>query len=670
MMTPNQFGSEENSDLKQLAQEAIALYRAGNLPETESICMSIIERYPHCSQAFYMLALVADQVKNFEVAIDFIEEAIGLNSTLPEYYHLAGQLYMKTKQLDRGIEYYKEAIQRSPSQFRTYISLCGIYRHLYKYDLAEQILLQALEHIESDHDPILKTIYLELAQILAGQNKYQQALEAYRNLLAQDPDHFFAFLSYQLLLPVMYQTQAEIHECRDRFTQGLQNVTDKIDLEDPEERRKFLQYAQGNVNFYLPYQGYSDRALQQKYGAFLHRAATLEYPHWSSLRRVLEPLDQLKKRKIRIGYLSETMYNQTISKLTIGWLAQHNLDQFEIYAYCINPLAVDSYTLRFEEYSDQFRFFYSHNITTGSIVEAIAKQVESDQLDVLVFLDISMRAIPTQVASFRLAPVQCGFWGHPTTTGIPTVDYFISSDLMESDHAQEYYTEKLVRLPGIGIYYAKPPLPPLDKSRVDFDLDDSKILYLSCQARYKYLPQFDHLFPDIALQLPTAQFAFLSYGSRSVDEQFCQRLERAFADRSLNWADFCQIVPRLNFGDYLNLNQLSDVFLDTPGWSGGNTTLEAIACNLPIVTYPLELMRSRHAYGILRMLGITETVAWSEAEYVQIAVRLGRDPGYRAALRQRIEAGHSRLYADRSCVEALESFYRFGVEQAVLKGGI
>jgi predicted O-linked N-acetylglucosamine transferase (SPINDLY family) len=63
----------------------------------------------------------------------------------------------------------------------------------------------------------------------------------------------------------------------------------------------------------------------------------------------------------------------------------------------------------------------------------------------------------------------------------------------------------------------------------------------------------------------------------------------------------------------------SDVFLDTLSFSGGHTTFDAVACNLPIVTCAGEFMRGRQSCGILKMLGVTNTIAQNEAEYIEIA---------------------------------------------------
>jgi predicted O-linked N-acetylglucosamine transferase (SPINDLY family) len=114
-----------------------------------------------------------------------------------------------------------------------------------------------------------------------------------------------------------------------------------------------------------------------------------------------------------------------------------------------------------------------------------------------------------QMAGLRLAPIQCVAWGHPLTTGLPSIDYFLSSELMEGENPQEHYSEKLILLPNIGVTYPKPYIPPIVKSRSDYSLSDNDVIYLSCQAPFKYLPQYDFILAEIAHRIPQAKFVFL-----------------------------------------------------------------------------------------------------------------------------------------------------------------
>ena len=141
-------------------------------------------------------------------------------------------------------------------------------------------------------------------------------------------------------------------------------------------------------------------------------------------------------------------------------------------------------------------------------------------------------------SSLRLAPVQCVAWAHPITSGSPNLDYYLSSELMEPENGQDHYSERLIRLPGIGVNYPKPiiPRPLLGKRRADFGLREDRLLFLCCQSSFKYLPQDDDLFARIAKRIPASQFVFLALND-VIAKILLQRLQSAFAEEGLDAAD-------------------------------------------------------------------------------------------------------------------------------------
>src|SRR5262249_24806576 len=223
-----------------------------------------------------------------------------------------------------------------------------------------------------------------------------------------------------------------------------------------------------------------------------------------------------------------------------------------------------------------------------------------DAPHVLIYPEVGMDPVSTQLAAQRLAPVQCNSWGHPATSGFPTLDYFLSSELMEPPAAQDHYTERLVRLPNLSIYYEQLDLDPVSLSRADLGLHPTATVYWCGQSLYKYLPQFDVVFPRIAREVGDCQFVFIQYPKGAhVTELFRKRLERAFATFELRASDYCVILPELDTRKFLAAIGQCDIVLDSIGWSGGNSTLEALAHDPPIVTITGSLMRGRHSMAIL-----------------------------------------------------------------------
>jgi predicted O-linked N-acetylglucosamine transferase (SPINDLY family) len=275
-----------------------------------------------------------------------------------------------------------------------------------------------------------------------------------------------------------------------------------------------------------------------------------------------------------------------------------------------------------------------------------------------------MDKVSAQLAAMRLAPVQCTSWGHPVTSGFATIDYFLSSDLMEPAEADAHYSERLVRLPNLSIHYEPTEVVPAPMARGELGLRADAVVYWCAQSLPKYLPQFDEVFARIAAGVSNSQFVFIEFGGgRDITELFKARLERAFRTFGLNAADHCVFLPRLAPDRFLAAIGGCDIVLDSIGWSGCNSILESLAHNLPIVAFEGEWMRGRHAAAILNMMQIGESTARTIDEYVSIASALGRDAGQRSQMSARIAGNKFRVYRDRECVAGLEAFFDAAVRK-------
>lgn len=633
---------------------------------------------PNVPGVYYNLGNAFRQQDQLEDAITHFRWAIALDPNYGDaYLKLAESLHSSGK-LTEAIFYYQQAIFHQPNSTEAYCNWGTALSDQGKY---EDAIIQYQQALAIDSQTL--NVYIKLGCTLISKlqyedaiNCFQQALtihpdypDAYYNLgvafvnrgqpdeailyfqkvLQLQPDFIQAYWQRLLVLPILYETQEQILIWRQRFCQGLQQFIQHVDLHNPSHRKQSLKLLQKNaLTFYLNYQGLNDLDVQQQYGNFVHQVVAANYPQWIN-PLPMPPLSS--EGKIRIGYLSSHFRGHTVAKLFLGWLKYCNKDKFEVYCYHMGA-PTDAITQQFQACSDRF-----HHIYSNGNLEAVCQQIVTDNLHILVFPDIGMEPQTTLIAGLRLAPVQCMAWGHPVTSGLPTIDYFLSSELMEPEKPQTHYSEKLVPLPNISLCYEKPTIPKATKSRLDFNLREDAVVYLSCQSLFKYLPQFDYIFAAIAQQVPQAQFAFIASPTSAITEKFQARLQRAFANFGLNSEDYCVFVPKQDWISYLNLNLVSDIFLDTFSWSGGNTTLEAIACGLPVVTCPGEFMRGRHAYGILTMMGITETIAQNESEYIEIAVHLGLDTNWRQDIVQKVYESHRWLYEDKTCVAALEEFY-------------
>ncbi|MCT7985235.1 tetratricopeptide repeat protein [Laspinema sp. A4] len=601
--------------------------------------------------------------QRIEEAISVFETALKLQPRHPDILYALGiafaaknhpdsSLYFgfsayRKQEYETAIVHYEQFQKNQEGEIDFYLALADCYQQLNRWEEAITTYRQGIVlHPEA--------VELYLSFILALQNcgQVEEARQVADEGLEVLPDRLSLKLEKIRLFPILYQNSEQVEFYRNRFITELDNLIQNCPLNTEFYQKQGLNATAVNTNFYLQYQGKNDLILQQKYGQFVHQVMAANYPQWVKPF----PMPILKSgERIRIGYISACLQWHTVGMVFSGWLEHGNREEFEVYCYDVGRQR-DRLTDWFRVNSD---YFYS----IPDDIPAVCQQIQQDNLHILVFLDLGMYAPLTQLGSLRLAPVQAVAWGHPITSGLPTQDYFISSDLMEPENAQTHYSEQLIRLPNLGIYFPKPLIPELNKNRKDYDISGDAVMYLSCQSLFKYLPQYDIIFPRICEQVTTAKLVFMGHKSTQITAQFCQRLEVAFGQFGLDYHEFCIILPRQSKRDYWNLLSMADIGLDTFEFTGFLTTLEAVAVNLPIVTHLGPFMRGRQSAGILTRVGATETIARTLEDYIKIAVNLGLNREWREAIATQINEGHQWLYEDTTGVKALEHFYRTMVQE-------
>jgi predicted O-linked N-acetylglucosamine transferase (SPINDLY family) len=247
-------------------------------------------------------------------------------------------------------------------------------------------------------------------------------------------------------------------------------------------------------------------------------------------------------------------------------------------------------------------------------------------------------------------------WGHPETTGLPTIDYYLSGEDLEPPGAAANYTEKLELLPRLGCHFRPIDLAPVYPDAAGAGVDPSAPLLVCPGVPFKYAPQFDRVFPEIARRLGRCQLVFFSHATRVLSERLERRLQTVFAQNGLDFRRYVRFVPWQPPAAFLGWLRRADVYLDTIGFSGFNTALYAVQSGLPIVTRDGRFLRGRLASGILKRMGLHDLVAPSEEAYIDLAVRLAGAPDERQAVASRIDSTREALYEDAGTVRALERF--------------
>jgi Fe-S-cluster containining protein len=446
---------------------------------------------------------------------------------------------------------------------------------------------------------------------------------------ANNPRQTPAELLARLSLPSIYASEEQITERREFFDSAVADLA--ANNWNPHEAYQALAIL---TPFAIVYQGLSVKnSMQQLGGVIVDQISSLALPH------LCEPLGVRKPGKLRLGYISTKIRNSNAARWALGWLRHHG-PEFETFVFNTGGQE-DLVTARFKSAAD------AYYLIQGDPAQA-AEFIKSLDLDILIYPDIGMDGRDYQYASLRLARVQCTGWGNPATSGLPTMDYYLSSELMEPEGAEAEYTETLVRLPRSGLCIPGAAVPRSRRSRDSYGFDP-QFQPLMAQHLVKWLPNRDHTLKQL-YETSGKPIAFIGRGRREWLDVFRGRMDALDVP--------FRLLDELSTFDFNRALEVADVSVDSPDWSGGNTSLDAIAMGKPVPTLPGAFMRGRHTCSFHQIAGSTGLSAKDEADFLDIVKSVERQ---QEALNK---AAPEALFDDVAVVEALDHFLIEAVERS------
>jgi len=582
--------------------------------------------------------------------LERIDEAMRTFShtlTLDPNYALAhfnlARLYNLRGDAKRALEHAQAAVRGDERMVEGWLLVGDIHRRSRETQPALAAYAMAMRA-----DPASAKARNVHAEMLAEVGLVDEARRAYRQVQEQAPGNLKAALGASLTLPQHYDSVEHLESTRRDYARGLERLHEAAPQFRFANGERALAEARW-TNFYLAYQGREDRDLQQRYGDFLQRVLEPAVPEFFAPRKPRAGRD-----RIRVGFLSHFFFNCTAGRYFASWVMRLDKRRFETVVYYTNEWVADD-TRAIAAAAGTFRHL------PGRPLYTLAQHVAADELDILVFPELGMHADTFTLASLRLAPVQCAGWGHPNTTGLANVDWFISSEPMEPAGAQAHYSERLALLPGLGTRYALPAEGPAS-SRADFGIPEDRTAYLVPQSLFKIHPDNDELIAEVLARDPKGVAVMFASTHDVLTQAFATRFARSLRKRRMDINERVHfIAPNIPHPSYLALNRVCDVMLDTLHWSGGNTSLDALASGLPVVTLPGGLMRGRQSQAMLRILGLEELVASDAEDYAAKAVALGADAERRRSISQRIASRRGELFERDEPLRALEAFFEGAV---------
>jgi protein O-GlcNAc transferase len=613
----------------------IALEKLGRFEEAMASYDQALVLAPSLVGAWIGRGTVMMKRRHFQSALDSFEKALGLRiGDASLWVHKASALLAMERPVD-ALGCAEEAVRLRNDFAAAHNAKAGALRRLYRHAAALQSLDRALELDPADRDS-----WCNRGVLLGELGNIGAAVQSYRRALELDAHHIQAWTSLLAsYIPVVPGSEHEADVGRRAFDTEL-STFERTTSARALSTDQALAAAQQTL-FYLSYQEQCNRTLLTRFRRPLAERLTdfVEGP------RPDVGIHSGATPRFKVGFVSAHVFDHSVyTAILAGWLGGLRRAHAELSIFYVGTKE-DLATQHARQSVDRFE-------TGIRSVPDWAGLIHDRALDALIFPEIGMDDVTLGLASLRLCSHQLAGWGHPETSGLPTIDKFLSADRLEPPDAEEHYSEQLVRLPNLGVYYEPHEVPPTADDPTAIRLRPEP-LFVCAGVPFKYAPQHDRIFVELARRLGACRFLFFQHEKFELSRRLLQRISKAVQAAGLDPTRHLVLLPWQPRASFFGLLRSADVYLDTIGFSGFNTLMQAVECKIPCVTFEGRFLRGRLGSGILRHIGLDELVATDIDGYIDLATRLAESSTYRTAIREKLGLAASKAYRDVTPTDAL-----------------
>lgn len=639
------------------AEESAIYFSLGNLYHAQGLYEKSIEQYearlalePNCTSTYHNICHTCLKMGDIERALDGYKEILLRDPGDIMAHSYLGALNLRQGNYDEAISNFTVVQQLHPESSEAHHNLGIAYGARGSWEEAIAAHQRALEI-----EPGLVKAHQYLGIAYEENNMLYEAMQQYENVLRFESDDIISLygsgmlywelgdvsrattlleqqqklaplaktkISLATMLPIIYSSNDHIKRSREQLDMRVSALEGEQLSIDPREVCL--------THFSLPYQGLDSKALQEKVVALYRRSCQLTGNFYT-------PKESIPKQA-SVGFVIDHVENNDTAELIKGYIANMPRDNFEVVAVFLQKSDSEENSF-IKDYVD---FYHEFDSDVDTMAESIAKL----RFDVLVYPEVGREKDSFLLAMNRLAPVQCVLWGAPMTTGMDTIDYFISGSALETKGSEKYYTEQLVKLDSLPTYFYKPQQPSTNKEKQEYGLSEQDNVYLILNELPEIHPDFDKVISEILTGDNNGKVVLQEGKFKEWTELLKERFQYAFADNM----DRVVFVPRCQDDDLLNLIAIADVVLD-PVYNGSKANIyRTLAVGTPLVTIPKEYTSSRVGAACCELISVTDGIVSDTEQYVNTALKFGTDKEYRNGIKDKILAANSVLYEDQQAV--------------------
>jgi predicted O-linked N-acetylglucosamine transferase (SPINDLY family) len=665
-----------------------ALRELGHLEDAVASLRQAVRLRPDFAEAHFNLAIALEAQGNLALALASYRQALHYR---PDYVEAHQSLAIASKaqgKLDEAVLHYQQAVRIKPADARAHLDLGNALQEqgklpeaLASYRQAALLqpdspaahnnlgnALQELGHLSEAEASLRRALALMPDSVAASfnlgivfwkQGRLEEAQVQYRHTLHLKPDHIDARLNLAVVLRKQGKLEEALAECQEVLGvkpddaaghRTLGNVlADQGRLEEAVTAyRTALHFKPDAADIhsslvltlhYLP--GYDARSIRDE-------CARWNQQHALPLKKFIKPHlnTRERERRLRLGYVSPDFRDHVDSFFTIPLLSNHDREQYQVFCYANVPQP-DAVTERLRGFADIWRS------TVGLSDPEVAELVRSDQIDILV--DLEMHSANNRLLMFarKPAPVQAAWLAYPGTTGLWAIDYRLTDPYLDPPgRFDDLYSEESIRLPETFWCYDplsdEPPVNALPALENDF-------ITFGCLNNYcKVNEPCLALWAGVLREVQGSRLLLRAPRGNARNHVLAVFQREGIEGSRIEFVD---TLPRK---EYLRLYHRIDLGLDPIPCTGHTTSLDAFWMGVPTVTLVGDTVVGRAGWSQVCNLGLSDLAAQTPAQYVTLAAKwannLAELKELRSTLRQRMQ--QSPLMDSKRFARHMEEAYR------------
>ena len=541
-----------------------------------------------------------------------------------------GQEYYEKKDYLKALNYFFKILKLYPENLSVLrkVALCYFYNK--NFGQSELILKKIVKIKKNEPNAILMLI-----NVLEKQDKVDEIIK-YINIGTKEKllDESW-LIREKTILPMIFKDKDDVKFSRNQLNQNLNEILSsekKISLNI--DNQLFTP-----PQFQLSYDEYDNLEINKKCVKVFRKI----YPQINKINLI----QNSKNTKIKLAFISEYLTSHTIGKLFKGIILNLDKNKFDIILF-------HTHKTKKGTIYDDFVKAEKNNLLKNYILpknfEEKIDLVKNKNIDILFYPEIGMSLELYFLSYVKLARKQITSWGHPETTGNETIDYFLTSKLLEAPNSEKHFSEKLLYTNDLPMYY----YPPVVKDILSENEIIKNNIYSCPQTLFKIHPEFDEVLGKILNKDKKGILYFI----KDVNKTYYKKLLERFKKNKYLDLDRVKFIDGLTWEGYINHCGKASVLLDPFYFGAGNSFYESMYYGTPTVTKPTKYTKSRLVLGAYKQMGLENPPVVNTIEdYADLAVKLANDSKLLDIKKHYSEKAKEKLYESKSIINDLEKIF-------------